>query len=282
MVDISVILDLIKSTEGLLKETDLAEILGVESNVVHNWRKRGTVPMKNLHNYCTKRNYDLEVLIKEGRLQPLTKSVAENEKGGDKGGPDNDPFDEIHGRLQNIREALSGVQCDKTPAVVPGIIKSLDELETFFQDLRFPIDKSSNVFTFIPLYNAGTGAENDALLKSKKMAGHFAFKTSWLTEELGVRPDSLALLSAGGDSMEPTLHSGDLLLVDLATSLVEEDAIYAIQNDGGLAVKRIQKMFDGSVLIKSDNPLYKEQILGKDNMEALRIIGRVVWAGRKL
>lgn len=72
------------------------------------------------------------------------------------------------------------------------------------------------------------------------------------------------------------------MLIDLSNSIVREDAIYAIQNDGSLVVKRVQKLFDGSIVIKSDNPAYREQVIDKGLLETVRIVGRVVWAGRRL
>lgn len=81
--------------------------------------------------------------------------------------------------------------------------------------------------------------------------------------------------------MEPTLKEGDVLLINTAVTRVIDDAIYAIRINDTLMVKRIQKMADGSLIIKSDNPAYKEQIIPKYQVESLKIIGRSVWFGRR-
>jgi phage repressor protein C with HTH and peptisase S24 domain len=82
--------------------------------------------------------------------------------------------------------------------------------------------------------------------------------------------------------MNPTLNDGDMILVDLRSERIEDSAIYVLEFDDALLVKRIQRKLDGSVVIKSDNQLYDAEILQKDRAEALKIIGRVVWTGRRM
>jgi phage repressor protein C with HTH and peptisase S24 domain len=60
------------------------------------------------------------------------------------------------------------------------------------------------------------------------------------------------------------------------------DAIYVLQRDGVLIVKRIQRKMDDSVIIKSDNPLYAQEELDSSKAESLRLLGRVVWFMRKI
>lgn len=81
--------------------------------------------------------------------------------------------------------------------------------------------------------------------------------------------------------MEPTLHPGDIILLDRSVEHIQNNAIYAIQVNGSLLVKRVQKRIDGSVVIKSDNTAYEAEIVSGDTADSLRVIGRVVWAGRR-
>jgi phage repressor protein C with HTH and peptisase S24 domain len=99
--------------------------------------------------------------------------------------------------------------------------------------------------------------------------------------EMGLIPKHAALISAVGDSMEPTIKEGDLLLVDLRENEVKNDAVYVIRIDDHLITKRIQRMYDSCIVIKSDNPAYNDQVIPKDAKDTPCIIGRVVWAGRR-
>lgn len=52
------------------------------------------------------------------------------------------------------------------------------------------------------------------------------------------RPESLRFIHAYGDSMAPTLNSGDVLLVDTGAKDIDIDGIYVLRAHGRLFVKR--------------------------------------------
>jgi phage repressor protein C with HTH and peptisase S24 domain len=120
------------------------------------------------------------------------------------------------------------------------------------------------------------------LVISEQIIDSLAFKADWIKHEIGANPKNLVLISAVGDSMEPTLRSGDLLLIDLSSNQIKHDAIYVIALDDELLAKRMQRLVDGTIIVKSDNTLYREQTLEQEKLAALRIIGRVVWVCRKI
>lgn len=110
---------------------------------------------------------------------------------------------------------------------------------------------------------------------------YVAFRRSWLSRE-GLQPDKLVLIQAQGDSMSPAIESGDLLLVDLRQKQVAGDGIYVLSINHFVMVKRLQRMLDGGVNVRSDNPLYATQTLQPDRLQELWIIGRVVWVSRRI
>lgn len=98
--------------------------------------------------------------------------------------------------------------------------------------------------------------------------------------------DSLAILTAYGDSMEPTFSDGDLVLVDRGVHEVKLDAIYVLERHNELFIKRVRRnMQDGSLMIQSDNQLFgPPERVENGERENLHVLGRVVWAwrGKKL
>jgi hypothetical protein len=107
-------------------------------------------------------------------------------------------------------------------------------------------------------------------------------KLAWPRQDLHVIPRTLALIQVQGDSMEPTLHAGDLALIDRGIDGVKDDGIYVVVVDGRLQVKRIQRLMDGSLLIKSDNPRYDPETISPLRVETVQIVGRVIWIGRRV
>jgi phage repressor protein C with HTH and peptisase S24 domain len=80
----------------------------------------------------------------------------------------------------------------------------------------------------------------------------------------------------------PTLSEGDLILIDMSYQGVKDNAVYVLQLNGVLLVKRIQHKLDGSVIVKSDNIIYEPERIGSEAVDTLNVIGRVVWCGRRM
>lgn len=137
-------------------------------------------------------------------------------------------------------------------------------------------------FVLVPRYDVAASMGSGAVIHSEQVVDHLAFRAEWVRTELGTSPKNLILISAIGDSMEPSLRAGDLLLIDRSVESVKQDAVYAIAQDGELRIKRIQRLFDGSLIIKSDNPSYEPENLTAGQAERIRIVGRVVWSGRRM
>ncbi len=132
------------------------------------------------------------------------------------------------------------------------------------------------------MHDIEASAGGGRVIHSEQVVEHLAFKTSWIRSGLGLNPSHLVLISAVGDSMEPTIRAGDLPLSDRAVENIVDDALYSILINNVLLIKRIQRLFDASVLVKSDNPAYQTQTLSKTQAEDLQVIGRLVWVERRV
>lgn len=136
-------------------------------------------------------------------------------------------------------------------------------------------------FVMIPRYDVEASAGPGALTAEENVVDYMAFQAGWVRRVLGADPNRLALIAAKGDSMEPTIRAGDLLLVDASVNEVIDDAIYVVVMDGHLVVKRLQRFLGGAVSIKSDNAAYVEQTLSAEEIASYATIaGRVRWIGR--
>lgn len=92
--------------------------------------------------------------------------------------------------------------------------------------------------------------------------------------------DRLRLVTGIGDSMDPTLKWGDLILIDTTDRMLsKQDGIYWINLYGAAGIKRLRAVGPRHVLIKSDNPAVDDQEVAAED---LRIEGRAIWATRGL
>lgn len=91
--------------------------------------------------------------------------------------------------------------------------------------------------------------------------------------------DGLGMITVAGDSMEPTLKSGDKVIFDSYLSALDSGGMFVIAVGERLAVKRLQTMYNGKVMIKSDNPAYSAEIAPADQVY---VKGKVIWYARAL
>lgn len=111
------------------------------------------------------------------------------------------------------------------------------------------------------------------------------FKRSWLKAN-SLKPESLVIITADGESMQPTIFDQDKILVDLSRKEPENGHVFVLNSPAeGVIVKRIYATGFGGWVISSDNP-DKEQFPNryprKDDGTDMQIVGLVVWRGGEL
>jgi phage repressor protein C with HTH and peptisase S24 domain len=83
-----------------------------------------------------------------------------------------------------------------------------------------------------------------------------------------------------GDSMEPTLRDGDIVIVDTAQNAVNsQDRVWCIGHGDLGMIKRLRARPDGGIEIMSDNSAVSSFIAYDGEVQ---IIGRVVFIGRRM
>ena len=82
----------------------------------------------------------------------------------------------------------------------------------------------------------------------------------------------LASVQVMGDSMSPTLLDGDTIIIDCGARTLDVDAIYVIHMLGQRLVKRLQRRFDGSVTIISDNAAYERETVPRGRVAEIEVL----------
>ncbi|WP_204166550.1 XRE family transcriptional regulator [Tritonibacter mobilis] len=130
-------------------------------------------------------------------------------------------------------------------------------------------------FVQIARYEVEASAGNGSEVASEDAAQSYAFNRKWLGKR-GLKPDTLSVISVRGDSMEPDLNDGDLVLIDLANTDLSDGKIYAVQYSGNLFVKRIQYVPGDTVRLVSRNAQYAPIEIKTPEADGVRVVGRVV------
>ena len=126
---------------------------------------------------------------------------------------------------------------------------------------------------------AGGGALND---EAAAETARWYLPEAMLRHEGGAEPANLRILRARGDSMEPAVHDGDRLLVDIARKTPATGEMAVLWDGGGLVVKRVEVLPDTDpprLRLISANPAYEPYtcLAGEAHM-----VGTVLWTVRRV
>lgn len=109
------------------------------------------------------------------------------------------------------------------------------------------------------------------------------FPARFMREEIRAPESRVIILETEGDSMAPTILSGDRVIVDTGHKLPSPDGIYAVRDRyGSIVVKRLQVLRKGDppvIRIISDNKAHDAEDVGADE---IHIVGRVLWGLKRL
>ena len=170
-------------------------------------------------------------------------------------------------RIEKYAKAL-----DTTPAYLMG-----------WEESEQSHDKDKNL-SKIPYTEEGTVL---VPLIGKVAAGYSCHAEDNISEYIRTDGSSLKTgydyfwLEVKGDSMEPELHEKDLVLVQEQSELDAECyAVVTVDNEDGL-VKQVQ-IDNTKITLKSINPYYPPRVFEKQDMNRIKIVGRVIEIKRRL
>ncbi len=130
-------------------------------------------------------------------------------------------------------------------------------------------------YTYIPLYDLKAAAGTGEVVYQEDVRDFLCFKTQWIKTNLRGAPKELFLLHVQGDSMEPTLRSGDIVLIDRSITNPQQEGIYLVRLDSAIMVKRVQILEGNRIELSSDNQRYKPIVIDMNVPGEMCIIGRV-------
>lgn len=152
-------------------------------------------------------------------------------------------------------------------------------------DDKMLLDNSADDYRGIPLYESGllsAGANGVAFDQNEEPT---SIVVVYRPELKNCSTHRLAALKVGGDSMEPTITEGSIVVVDVDDKEFYDGRVYVINScESGLdiaSIKRIKRWDKGEgFIILSDNHKYHPDITTLDWPNLC--VGRVVWMWRDI
>ena len=196
-----------------------------------------------------KRVFDKDVAIALG-ISKESLSIAKRKN--------NVPFEQIAKFCAKRKISINWVLFDQLP-------KSLEEeTEKYTRIKHF---KQINASAGGGSFNYDEGYEYIAIDKSLLES---------LYKSKQVNANDIIDINVIGDSMEPTLLDKEVILFDKEIEDVSAGGVFVINTNAGLFVKRVSLKLDGSLELISDNKSYNPEIIKSDELESIRVLGKVV------
>ncbi|AYM56339.1 LexA family transcriptional regulator [Agrobacterium tumefaciens] len=168
-----------------------------------------------------------------------------------------------------------------SPAYEPDIVVHGPDGPVMTLEVKsYGADHSTDL-TLVPRLDIQASAGVGALALQEQAVELMAFQSAWL-RSIGVAPSFARIITARGDSMEPTIRDGDVLLIDTSVAEVRDNGIYCVVYGNMLLVKRVHPRMNGSLQLISDNAVYPPEEVPAAEVPGLSVAGRVMWYSRSL
>ena len=132
---------------------------------------------------------------------------------------------------------------------------------------------------FIPEYDIsfGCGAGRTPTWEEEHTVQQRAYPLSFFQKK-HVNPKRCMFCYIEGDSMEPTLYDGDVVLIDTSQKTdIISGKVYAFRFEDHLRIKRLYRNLKGDITVRSDNPDYGDDVFHHDDEDLdIALIGRVI------
>ncbi|ADU63721.1 LexA family transcriptional regulator [Pseudodesulfovibrio aespoeensis] len=139
-------------------------------------------------------------------------------------------------------------------------------------------DPADTPYHEIPKVRARLCAGGGSFETEGQVEGYYSFRSDWLRSR--GNPANMVLMEVVGNSMEPEIKEGDMVLIDQARCDILSGSIYAVGVEDTVMVKRVERL-PGILVLRSDNMDYSPIHLSGDELNNVRVIGKILWTSRE-
>jgi len=134
---------------------------------------------------------------------------------------------------------------------------------------------------YVPLVEARLSAGTGSFVTGEESDKRYGFRSDFLTRKGQV--SKMVLMRVDGDSMEPEIHHGDVVLIDQSQTTPRAGAMFAVGVEDLVYIKMVDAL-PGKIILKSSNETYAPLEIDArgDLADGIRIVGKAIWLGREL
>ncbi|MFI3256508.1 MAG: S24 family peptidase [Psittacicella sp.] len=148
-------------------------------------------------------------------------------------------------------------------------------MDTAQQEVK-EIDLSVDSYERVNLYNVNLSAGREIGFQFvSAQQPEILLSKAWFKRN-GLYPSNLKAMYVKGDSMEPFLMNGDIVMIDVSDTELYDGGVFAVSYNENLYIKEIARRSDGIYLI-SQNPKYEDVRISNLKNSKFIVLGRQVW-----
>jgi phage repressor protein C with HTH and peptisase S24 domain len=157
----------------------------------------------------------------------------------------------------------------------------VDEALKLLENCRRPRPLCDVDMVYVPLVEARISAGTGSFETGGDSDRRYGFRSDFLTRKGQI--SQMVLMLVEGDSMEPEIHHGDVVLIDQSQTQPRPGAMFAIGVEDLVYIKMVDSK-PGKIVLKSLNPAYEPLEIDArgDLADGIRIIGKAIWLGREM
>jgi phage repressor protein C with HTH and peptisase S24 domain len=144
-----------------------------------------------------------------------------------------------------------------------------------------PVDEEAKIlkddFELIDGYHV-TIDEVGCGLDNLEVRRRLAFRKKWL-EWRGLSADCLKIFFVKSYLENGLISGGDSVMINTADTVLA-DGVFAIEMEGGILIRWFSYRVDGSIEVYKDINQELSEVIGKDDTQKIKVLGRVVWVGK--
>lgn len=134
-------------------------------------------------------------------------------------------------------------------------------------------------FIRLPVYEVEAAAGGGAEVREEVVKRELPFRKEF-AQKLNISAKNGVMIYIRGDSMEPALYHGDVVIIDKNKTKIIDNKLYAIESRNEIIIKAVQSRVGGGLLLVSINkPRWSDQEVSFGDLDGgvVRIIGQVVY-----
>lgn len=277
-------------TSLALSQARLAALVGVSQATVNRWEHGDRVPDgEALTRFREALGVDPAWLLTGEGIAPAGYSSDPASSGGTDDIPTSDRGvgdvgtaynDELRARVRELGGlAAASAHAGVTPRALSEALAGARDLgSAALRELgvREPTAayRATPDVVMVPILNARARA-GDGREMEDGVGGFWPVMRS--TVRRGVNVERLAVLRVEGDSMEPTLRDGDVVMLDRDAVARPSDGVWVIEINGHLSVKRLAFHVDGVEIISDNAEKYRPRMVAAGEEPERMLVGRVIY-----